>query len=400
MKREAFFFIFAILISGNVLFGKGVQVKSGDNSVLIKTSFFMSPGMTMLIPGSFGIVDSLVFQNSGSLYFSNTSDSYVKLSSGSLGLGEIIFNGNANYNLSVDKGRAHISNLKVDLQNAKIDLDGNLSIVDKLNLKSGIINVLGNSHFLIENTAPDAVDFNGSSMNGSYVVGFMSRKIEAGKSYQYPIGDLSGFHPFLIDNPDKDDIIQVEFDRNVPYECNNQSTTPQLLIENSIGWRVQSCLSQKNNFFPGLSILNSSLDEKIAQLEIYHVSENEVGGTIISPVKGNQGNVCDNSYLKGAEKKSYGLLTFVQIFGSDLVNFLYVGGNNQTNFEIPDQGDFSDIRFYVYNQLGQMVFKGDHYRNQFDARNYPDGTYFYELTLVKENKRSVIRDFIEIKHEK
>jgi hypothetical protein len=88
------------------------------------------------------------------------------------------------------------------------------------------------------------------------------------------------------------------------------------------------------------------------------------------------------------------------VFGKDLINFIYVGADNQTKFEVPSSGDFSNIRLNVYNRLGGLVFKGDHYGSEFDARDYPDGTYFYELTLEKDNKRSFIRNFIEIKHEK
>jgi len=398
VKKKALLFIFAILIGVNVVFGKGVQIKSEDNSVSINTAFFISQGMTITIPGDFEINDSLLFHNSGKLVFNSLFDSRVVLPSGDIGQGNVVFTGSGNYKFSVVEGNAHINTLTLDLKGSAIDLFGNLIIPNKLELNSGIINVKENSRLLIDNSSPESIVSTNSSINQGYVVGFLSRKIESGKRYQFPVGDVTDFHPFLIDNPESDDVIRVEFDKSVPTECAIQSSTPRYLIENSVGWRVESNSANRNKFYPGLSIINSALDDKISQLEIFHISELESGGTIISPAKDNQN--CDVLFIMSSEKKSYGLLAFSQIFGKELINFIYVGSNNQTNFEIPDEGDFSNIRFYVYNQLGSLVFRGDHYSKEFDGRNYPDGTYFYELTLEKDNKRSIIRNFIEIKHEK
>ncbi len=400
MKKKALLFIFAILFGGSVLFGKGVEIKSEDNSVSINSTFFISHGVSMTIPGNFEIRDSLLFQNSGNLIFNNTFDSQILLPSGDLGLGEFVFTGSSNYELSIAEGQLHIGILKLNLQGSTVNLYGKLAITENMELSSGILNVTENSKLLIDNSSTESVLFTNSPLNQSYVIGFMSRKIEAAKNYVFPVGDISGFHPFLIDNPETEDVIRVEFDKRVPAECAMKSSSPRFLIENSLGWRVESNSTKRNNFYSGLSVLNSVLEGKTSQFDIFHISENESVGTVI-PVNNNyEKSSVDHSFLVGSEKKSYGLLAFSQIYGTELINFIYVGSDNQTTFEIPDEGDFSNIRFYVYNQLGALVFKGDHYIKEFDARNYADGTYFYELTLEKDNKRSIIRNFIEIKHEK
>lgn len=400
MERKVWLFVFTLIIGGSSIYGKGVKTLSDGNSIAIGTSFFISQGIDLTFSGDLYISNSNLFHNSGRLFFNSANNSSINLPSGDLGTSEITFSGTKNYELTIAGKELKIGKLKMDLQGSAVSLNGNLVIGSKLELVSGILTVPDKSQLHVDNPEPEAVVFTNSALNNSWVSGFLSRKILADKNYQFPVGDAAGFHPFLISKPELPDIVRVAFDKGVPAECMSYNPSPRQMIENSFGWRVESDSKDQNSFFPGLSLLNTSLETKSAQLEVYHLADPDLTSSISSAIKNVQGSTNEAFYVLGSEKKSYGLYAFSQLFGVDLINFIYVGAGNQTTFEIPNQGDFSNVRLSVYNRLGSLMFKGDHYGNEFDARNYPDGTYFYELTLEQEAKKSFIRNFIEIRHEK
>lgn len=400
MKKKAIVYLLAIVLGIHSLYGIGTNVQDDENSIVIGTSFYIAKGEDVNISVNLEIEDNVIFQNFGRLFFSSPFDSQITLPSGDLISSEFIFNGSNDYELFITGEKLLIGKLTMNSQGATVSLNGNLVVKDSLNLESGIIKVNDESQLLVENSAVDAIKFNNSPINQGYVEGFLTRTVLAGKNYIFPLGDASGYHPFSIDKADNPDVISVAFDSTVPDDCNTYNPNPVRMIENLIGWRVESESVDRNHFFAGLSIYNSTLADKISQLEIYYLSDLDFKGSITASSRKVLKSATDADFVMTSEMKSYGLYAFSQVFGKDLINFIYVGADNQTKFEVPSSGDFSNIRLNVYNRLGGLVFKGDHYGSEFDARDYPDGTYFYELTLEKDNKRSFIRNFIEIKHEK
>lgn len=400
MKKKAIVYLLAIVLGIHSLYGIGTSVQDDENSIVIGTSFYIAKGEDVNISVNLEIEDNVIFQNFGRLFFSSSFDSQITLPSGDLVSSEFIFNGSNDYELFITGEKLLIGKLTMNAQGATVSLNGNLVVKDSLNLESGIIKVNEESQLLVENSAVDAIKFNNSPINQGYVEGFLTRTVLAGKNYIFPLGDAGGYHPFSIDKADNPDIISVAFDSTVPDDCNTYNPNPVRMIENLIGWRVESESVDRNHFFAGLSIYNSTLADKISQLEIYYLSDLDFKGSITASSRKMLKSATDADFIMTSEMKSYGLYAFSQVFGKDLINFIYVGADNQTKFEVPSSGDFSNIRLNVYNRLGGLVFKGDHYGSEFDARDYPDGTYFYELTLEKDNKRSFIRNFIEIKHEK
>lgn len=400
MKKKAIVYLLAIVLGIHSLYGIGTNVQDDENSIVIGTSFYIAKGEDVNISVNLEIEDNVIFQNFGRLFFSSPFDSQITLSSGDLISSEFIFNGSNDYELFITGEKLLIGKLTMNAQGATVSLNGNLVVKDSLNLESGIIKVNDESQLLVENSAVDAIKFNNSPINQGYVEGFLTRTVLAGKNYIFPLGDAGGYHPFSIDKADNPDVISVAFDSTVPDDCNTYNPNPVRMIENLIGWRVESESVDRNHFFAGLSIYNSTLADKISQLEIYYLSDLDFKGSITASSRKVLKSATDADFIMTSEMKSYGLYAFSQVFGKDLINFIYVGADNQTKFEVPSSGDFSNIRLNVYNRLGGLVFKGDHYGSEFDARDYPDGTYFYELTLEKDNKRSFIRNFIEIKHEK
>ena len=56
------------------------------------------------------------------------------------------------------------------------------------------------------------------------------------------------------------------------------------------------------------------------------------------------------------------------------------GDGQNDRFEIEGiQSRQNTVR--IFNRWGQVVFEANNYRNTWDGRNVPDGTYFYEVVV-------------------
>jgi hypothetical protein len=387
------FMVFILFLSGESVFAIVVaSLPDGeDKSVVIETSFYSSGDIT--IPENMDIRNPGIFQNSGILYFTNKIPTQLVLASGNLGVGEFVFAGTADCNLTIPSQEARLGKLQMDMSSGMVSLTGKLAIDGKLELKSGILNVPQSSSIWIDNKSPDAVSFNESPINKGYVSGFLTRSVSEGKRYLFPVGDATSFHPFMIDKPTKDDVMSISFDAAVPGEIRSYLPDSDNEIESSFGWRVESDLAEQNTFLAGLSFLNTSFEKNAAQLEVYGFSTLDLTGSSGVSLK-------DGTYLSGTGLWNAGLFAFHNVLEFKVVNFIYVNEDNKTTFDIPGHSQYSNIRLSVYNHLGSMIFKSDHYYNEFDARNYPTGTYFYELELEKNKVSTKIQNFIDIQHEK
>jgi gliding motility-associated-like protein len=59
------------------------------------------------------------------------------------------------------------------------------------------------------------------------------------------------------------------------------------------------------------------------------------------------------------------------------------GDGSNDHFEI--QGILgTDNTVKIFNRWGQVVFESSNYRNTWEAKDLPDGTYFYEVVVVGE----------------
>lgn len=393
MRGITWVLVFILFLSGKSVFAVFVASppEGDDKSVVIGTSFYSSVDIT--IPENLDIRYSGIFQNSGILYFTNTLPSQIVLASENLGEGEFVFAGTADCALSIPSGQTRVGKLQMNMSGGRVNLSGELAVSGNLEFKSGIIHVPQNSILWIDNNSPDAVSFTDSPINKGYVSGFFTRNVSQGKRYIFPVGDAASFHPFMIDKPTKDDVMSISFDAAVPEEIRSFLPASTNEIESSFGWRVESDLAEQNTFLAGLSFLNTSLEKNASQLEVYNFSSLELTGSSGVSLK-------DATYLAGTDLRSSGLYAFSNLLDFELVNFIYVSTDNKTTFDIPGHSKYSNIRLSVYNQLGSMIFKSDHYYNEFDARNFPNGTYFYELELENNNTINKYRNFMEIQHEK
>lgn len=400
MKKTSTLFIlcscYCISIFGHTSI---VNLNGDDKTTRIETSFFISPEEEVVITGSLNVPYANTLINSGKLYLINTEESDIIMPSGNLGTGEFVFNGNENYNLVLQENASKIENLIIDMPDRIVNLSGKLTILNKLELKTGILNVDESSILLVENTNPSSVIFNCSPINKGYISGVLSRQVEEDMSYHFPVGNIEGFHPFLIDKPMYPDILSVAYDEDIALRCQNSCNDNSIVIEDHYGWRVESDSQDRNTFLAGLSLMNTDIENKAQQLDIYYLSDIDYANSVFSTQKNIISSALHTPYLIANNRNSIGFYAFSNLLDNELVNFLYVKNGNKSNFEIPNSEDFSNIYFCVYNRLGSMIFKSDHYVNEFDARNYPDGTYFFELSLERAGIKKIIRNFIDIKHE-
>ena len=381
----------------NVLFAKNAKTASEDKSMHVGTSVYVSEGTQMTLSGNLTVKTSSnapCLRNDGLIFFNSSAESTVDLPSGEYGSGELNFTGKANYNMNTGNGAARVGVLTMNLTDAAVALNGELTVSNKLQLKNGRVNVGNSSVLWIDNPSVDAVVVsNNTLINKSYVTGYLTRSVLAGKRYEFPVGNTSDYHPFLVEKPKSTDVVSVLFDEEVPTEIHSYNANLASNMINSTGWRVESDLNEQNDFLAGLSSYNTGQEAFASQLEVVYLSDLEKTGSVTS-------SILDGAYVLGAERKSAGLYAFNQSVGVNLVNFITVADGNDTFFEIPNSTDYSLITFKVYNSLGSLVFKSQKYNGEFDARDFPEGTYYYELTLVKDEKESIIRRFIDINYEK
>ena len=53
--------------------------------------------------------------------------------------------------------------------------------------------------------------------------------------------------------------------------------------------------------------------------------------------------------------------------------------------------------YLVFNRFGNKVYENTRYENNFDVNDFPEGTYYYELTLDKgQGEKVVLRNLLEI----
>ena len=379
-----FFFWGSISLFGMTSSGK--EQNKEDSSIIIGESLCLSEGARLTLSGDLSILSSNLMDNNGQLRFCNSSDCKVSLSSGDLGKGEFIVAGSADCYLYSEGGGSRIGQLNMETEAGTLIVSGDLTVIDNLRLDNGIIRMSNQSNLLIESPDANAIAFNDGN---SYVVGLLTRNVMPGETYHYPVGGYSGFYPFLVDKPKLQDNITVSFDEKIAEDVRAQNSSQNVIIEEGVGWKVQFQVEGQNTFYPGLFNPNQYADD----INIGYLPEGASALTCL--------NVSQlSSYLRGAQSTGSGLYVLASKLGVDFVNFIYINNQNKSVFEIPGASNFSIIRMKLFNRLGSIVFKSDNYLNEFDARNYPDGTYFYEMTLEKDTRNYVVRNFIEIKHEK
>ena len=364
---------------------KGVSVKVGNGAFVT-----FSQGIS--------VSDDSRFWNEGSVYFINKKEEILDINTLMDGSGTYYIQGPDGYTL---KGNgAAISSLTID-DGSTLRLANDLSIVNLLDLKDGVIDVEGGVELKIQSTKSGAISFDNTEYNTSFVSGRLVRNTVQDIEYFFPVGSgAKGFHPFKISSVSASGYVGVAYKPDFSDTWSGSENSFQL--ETIGGWEVTTAESSLS-FIPGLSLYNnySILDNNY---NIFY-SANPVGSSSTFSLDFNseiQGTnlTTETSYPAGTFALANIISDPVEIEGvriPKLVNFLVQDGTGRTTFDVPGLRNYEKVTLSVYNRFGNLVYQSGHYWNDFDVKDYPSGTYFYELTLeTVDGKRTLVRNIIEI----
>ena len=392
-KRIAFYslFVSCVFIIPSVSF-------AGD-IVVGKTSLKVGDGSSIVFPGNLNVAEGASVVNNGEVYFSNLNNAELNLGS--------LLDGTGLYSI---QGRADITVTGVGFSSLDVNsgksvlVDSDLRIIGRLTLANGIVDVSTGKKLKILSQDKEAIVFNNSYSNQSFIQGILSRNTSPGVSYTFPVGTtFSGFHPFSVDGLVSSDYISVSYLSDFDDKWNSlYEATKGVRLANAGGWQLVA-ENLGTTFHPYLSLFSSNGIMDGDYLLFYSANPD------VDPVKftldnnskltGNMVTSKSEAYLSGVFALN-ALKTVVNTDGvkiPTLVNFIVADGTGRTTFEVPAIENYKQVVLRVYNRFGSKVYESSNYANDFDARRFPKGTYFYELTLItKEEKRVLVRNIIEV----
>lgn len=395
--------VFCALLAASPVCIIPLESLAGD-IVVGKTSLKVGDGSSIVFPGNLNVAEGASVVNNGEVYFSNSNNAELNLGSLLDGTGLYSIQGNADITVS------GVGFSSLDLNSGKsVFVDSDLSIVGKLTLAKGIVDVATGKKLKVLSQDKDAIVFDNSYGNQSFIQGTLSRNTSAGVSYTFPVGSIfSGFHPFSVDGLVSADYVSVSYLPDFDDKWNSMyEISKSVTLADAGGWQVATGISG-TAFHPYLSLFGTngilggdyllfySADPDADPVK-FTLDNNTVlaGNNMVTSKNG--------AYLSGVFALN-ALKTVVNTDGvkvPTLVNFIVANGPGRTTFEVPAIENYKQVVLSVYNRYGSKVYESSNYANDFDTRRFPKGTYFYELTLItKEKKRVLVRNIIEVaRHE-
>lgn len=377
----------------------------GGDFVVGKTSMKAGNGSSIVFSGNLKLAEGASVVNNGNAYFSNKQNAELNLGSLLDGEGQYSIQGNADVTI---KGLG-FSALKVN-SGKSVYVESDLSIVRELTLASGIVDVATGKTLKIESPDKDAIIFTNSYSNQSFIQGTLSRNSAVGVSYAFPVGTVfSGFHPFSVDGLISPDYISVLYQPDFDDKWNSlYETSKGVRLEDFGGWQVDT-KNPETTFRPYLSLFSASGVKNGNYILFYSKDPN------VTPVEFTLDNYSglstDNNSittkLAGNLSGMFAVNALKIVVNADgetvpvLSNFIVANGNGRTTFEVPAIDDYKQVTLSIFNRFGRMIYKSSNYANDFDTKNFPSGTYFYDLTLTtKDTKKLLVRNIIEITRHK
>ena len=314
-----------------------------------------------------------------------------------LGRATINFTGSANSFLNTSN---NIDQLIVGLSGADLYLTGELQISSLLALYNG--RLIGGDYDLvyITNSQASAIENNNSVGNTSYVAGKIQRTVEPeGASYIFPVGDMNAYHPIIISNVDTQTNLLVYYDSDID-DYYNDSANTDYEFSTSGGWLVN--YNGFTSFFNvSLSLLDQYGNLLSGRQNLFYTDYPFFFSS--NPIIDKKSTVVDNFFILGSERYSKGMFSLTEYtdeyiyeyIEGEWVNFIIKDGTSESLFIIPHLENFEVLKIKIYNSIGALIFKSDNYTNNFDAREFKSGTYYYLVeALLKDgmlyNKKGII----------
>lgn len=376
--------------------GENWSANGDDGWLHASSSLYIASGTDICIhANSLFSIDAL--HNNGNVYFSSSEGLETHFSEGDAGSGDFYFVGEGGHSIYTSDDNSAIGSLIVDSQ-SDVYLTGDLIVNSTLDLRNGTMVVDKAKILTVLNEDPQAILFDNSVLNPSYVVGNLARAIAENGTYFFPVGSISGFHPFLLSEVSRRGRAIVEFDPTIPATwANSQSDQASYELLPEVGWRLNTDFSDQSNFGIGLSLIDRNGDLQSSEFGVFSTENDQMLNSQVN------WNVTKSNifFIESVYDNAMGLFALARDQEKiKLANFFLLGSGGSSHFEIPNASKYSNIELLVYNRLGNLVFRSNKYLNELDVNDFPDGTYFYELTLHEGAESKRIRNFLEIHHEK
>ncbi len=84
----------------------------------------------------------------------------------------------------------------------------------------------------------------------------------------------------------------------------------------------------------------------------------------------------------------------------DWINFISLSDGIDTRFTIRNLNTkYTKVKLSIYNSWGKRIYQSQNYQNEFDARKYPEGTYYYQVHYTQNgvNEEMYKNSFFEIR---
>ena len=337
--------VFCALLAASPVCIIPLESLAGD-IVVGKTSLKVGDGSSIVFPGNLNVAEGASVVNNGEVYFSNSNNAEFYLGSLLDGPGLYSIQGNADITVS------GVGFSSLDLNSGKsVFVDSDLSIVGKLTLAKGIVDVSTGKKLKVLSQDKDAIVFDNSYGNQSFIQGTLSRNTSAGVSYTFPVGStFSGFHPFSVDGLVSSDYVSVSYLPDFDDKWNSMyEISKSVSLADAGGWQVATGTSG-TAFHPYLSLFGTSgimggdyLLFYSADPDIDPVKFTLENNTILA---GNNMVTSKNgAYLSGV----FALNALKTVTNTDgvkiptLVNFIVANGPGRTTFEVPAIENYKQV---------------------------------------------------------
>ncbi|MFV0291056.1 MAG: gliding motility-associated C-terminal domain-containing protein, partial [Mangrovibacterium sp.] len=348
-------------------------------------------GAEVSMTGDLKVTKNASFINSGTLYINNSSPIDLNFANSHTSDGKFVFSGTSHCTLV---GDAQWGSLHMKISGGDLFLEGNLTLIDTLNLYLGRIDV-GYQKMTLKNSDEGSLVFNNSKGSPSYIIGALNRAVISNSIYYFPLGDADGFHPYIVQNPSGNDNIEVGYDKDISQEWSMLNQSSLFDIEDVGGWKVVSSV----NFNPGLSLFAND-GMTLERDDVYSVLYATDISSMTSSYQKYDASLFQNIYSLSDKLSSAGIYTVANEKSIELPNFAYISDNSNSTFVIPGFSKYDQVELVFYNRWGQKIFDDHNYNNNFDCSKLAAGTYFYEIKFHQGTSVELVRNHIEIKHER
>ena len=350
---------------------------------------------TIAIFGDVDIKDANIKNSNGVLQIS--TGSYAN----SIGINDVVVDGTLNIEGNYDTSfnltnTCRLGSLILNKENgsdAEISGDS-LTVKKSMQLESGRIRN-NDVVFRLDNSDPASIAFN----DFSYIIGDFYFKTLKDFEYSIPVGDEEDLHLLkFTDTSTSQNLIKSSFCKGLPVEITGSTSQYsshghwELLASNETNCMMRHyykpmdlLLMNKPSILQIMGKENGSFDE--ITHPVTQIDYNESWFTINARLSD---NISKLVVIDSKEQMS-----------DEWINFISLSSGNDTHFIIPYlDSKYSNIKISIYNNWGNRIFKSENYRNEFDASEYPEGTYYYQAVyLLNDNSQQMVKNgFFEIKN--